>query len=78
MAVRPFTDITAVINSNPVKNGTMVVATGGFRFGSSSNLFTKVYDRYVQNYPTIADIDNKYGYRFYNGIFISGVDNGTL
>jgi hypothetical protein len=36
------------------------------------------YNRYVKEYPTIAEIDDKYGYRFYNGIFIDGVDNGTI
>jgi hypothetical protein len=36
------------------------------------------YDRYVQEYPTISDIDNKYGYRFYNGIFVELVGNQTV
>jgi hypothetical protein len=36
------------------------------------------YDRYVQEYPTISDIDNKYGYRFYNGIFVELVGSQTV
>lgn len=40
--------------------------------------YYQTYNRYVKEYPTIATIDNKYGNRFYNGIFINGVDNGTL
>jgi len=78
MPTRPFTDIVAANGSNPVKNGTIIVATGGFRKGSSNDKYYKVYDRYVQNYPTINDIEQKYGNRFYNGIFVAGVDNGTI
>ena len=40
--------------------------------------YYQTYNRYVKEYPTIATIDNKFGNRFYNGIFINGVDNGTL
>ena len=36
------------------------------------------YDRYVQEYPTISDIDDKYGYRFYNGIFVELVGDQTV
>lgn len=36
------------------------------------------YNRYVQEYPTISDIDDKYGYRFYNGIFVELVGNQTV
>ena len=39
------------------------------------------YNRYVQEYPTIANIEDKYGYRFYNGIFVEvvgGVDGGGV
>jgi len=36
------------------------------------------YDRYVQEYPTISDIDDKYGYRFYNGIFVELVGSQTV
>jgi hypothetical protein len=75
---RPFTDITKSISANNIKNGTLLVATGGLRTGSSSSYFNKVYDQYVQTYPVITDIQSKYGYRFYNGLFIDSVDNGTV
>jgi len=75
---RPFTDIAASITANPVKNGTLLVSTGGFRKGSSANSNYKTNNTYVQNTPTIATIQQKYGYRFYNGIFVNGVDNGVV
>lgn len=75
---RPFTDITKSISGNNIKNGTLVVATCGFRTGSSSNFLNKTYNEYVQTYPTITDIQQKYGYRFYNGIFVNGIDNGIV
>lgn len=69
---RPFTDITTAIPSNPIKNGSVVE---GVTFaGSESTL-----DTYVKHTPTISDIQQKYGNRFYNGFFvniISGDMNG--
>jgi hypothetical protein len=60
---RPFTDIAKAIVSNPIKNGTIVEGVS-FR-GSKSTLET-----YTKNTPVIEDIQSKYGYRFYNGIFV--------
>lgn len=63
---RPYTDITKAISSNPIKNGTTI--TGTTRNGESS-----IYNRYVNNNPVITDIQQKYGNRFYNGIFVNVV-----
>lgn len=68
---RPFTDITTSISSNPIKNGTVVEGVT-FR-GSKSTLNT-----YVKNYPSISDIQSKYGNRFYNGIFVQLVGGQTV
>ncbi len=68
---RPFTDIQAAVSGNPVKNGTLI----------ASATFTGTYsklDTYVKNVPTIATIDNKYGNRFDNGIFVSVIPTGSL
>lgn len=71
MATRPYTDITNAKpgESTTIRNGLAVVTCS--RTGTHSVLPT-----YEHNTPTIGDIDNKYGYRFYNGIFISSVDGG--
>lgn len=71
MSTRPFTDITTSIGSNPIKNGTLLVQS---RITGFNNHDT--YNAYVSNSPTISDIDDKYGYRFWNGIFINSVDGG--
>jgi hypothetical protein len=68
---RPFTDIQAAISGNPVKNGTLITST----------TFTGEYsksDTYVREYPTIATIDDKYGYKFYNGIFVELTGDQTV
>jgi hypothetical protein len=68
---RPFTDIAKSISSNPIKNGTLVTST----------TFTGKYsvnNNYVNNTPTINTITSKYGYRFYNGIFVELVGNQTV
>jgi len=68
---RPFTDIQSAISGNEVKNGTIV----------TSATFTGEYNTlntYVKNYPIIDDIDNKYGNRFYNGIFVQLVGDQTV
>lgn len=60
---RTLTDIMVAKSGIPIKNGSSVVSTqvtGAF----------KTLDTYVKNYPTIDDIDNKYGNIFYNGIFV--------
>ena len=66
---RPFTDIRKSISGNEIKNGTLVTTT----------TFTGEYsvnDTYVKNVPSLATIQAKYGYRFYNGIFVDGIDGG--
>ena len=60
---RPFTDITKAIAENPIKNGTIIDSV------LKTGYYSK-YDRYVKNTPVIEDIQSKYGYRFYNGIFV--------
>jgi hypothetical protein len=64
MATRPFTDITTSKSDQPIKNGTLVVSatfTGKY----------KTNDNAVLNVPTVGTIEDKYGYRFYNGIFVT-------
>lgn len=60
---RPYTDVTKAKSSNPIKNGTIVVST------TTTGRY-KTNDTAVLNVPEIASIDDKYGYRFYNGIFV--------
>jgi len=74
MATRPFTDITKAISANNIKNGTMVVTCARTGFPDAGTI---VYERYVLNTPILSDIDDKYGYRFYNGIFINSVNGGN-
>ena len=67
---RPFTDIQAAVSGNPVKNGTLITST----------TFTGEYsqsDTYVKQYPTIATIDDKYGYEFSNGISVIVLPSGS-
>jgi hypothetical protein len=68
---RPFTDITKAINSNPIKNGAVV---GGTTVTGESY----THNEYVNNNPTISSIQNKYGNRFYNGIFVQLVGDQTV
>lgn len=68
---RPFTDITLAKNDTVIKNGSSVLSTT-FR-GKSSTL-----DTFVKNVPSIDEIYNKYGDRFYNGIFVQLAGNQTL
>jgi hypothetical protein len=63
MPTRPFSDITVAITGNPIKNGTLIDTTS--KTGHYSH-----YDRYVLNTPASGTIANKYGNRFYNGIFV--------
>lgn len=69
MATRPYTDIANAkpLTSTTIKNGISVVTCT--KTGQYSTLNT-----YEHNTPAIADIDDKYGNRFYNGIFVSSVD----
>jgi hypothetical protein len=66
---RPFTDITTSTNNN-IKNGSVVTSC---TFHGNYN----VLNTYTQNYPIIADIQSKYGNRFYNGIFVI-LSNGMV
>jgi len=66
---RPYTDITTSTNNN-IKNGSSV--TSCTVHGNFNTLNT-----YVQNYPIIADIEQKYGDRFYNGIFVQILNGQT-
>lgn len=63
---RPFTDITKSKSAQPIKNGTLVISvqkTGNYKTNNDS----------VSNSPTIETISDKYGYRFYNGIFVESI-----
>ena len=66
---RPFTDIRKSISGNEIKNGTLITTT------SVTGRYVKD-DTYVSNVPALATIEYKYGYRFYNGIFVDGIDGG--
>jgi hypothetical protein len=61
---RPFTDIARAVINNPIKNGTTIACTTPT--GNSS-----IYSRYVKNDPELGNIQQKYGNRFYNGIFVN-------
>lgn len=63
-------DIQTAINSNPVKNGTVVVSTT--TTGKYSTL-----DTYVKNTPIISDIENKYDNKF-DDITYYTIGSGTL
>jgi hypothetical protein len=67
---RPYTDIQAAISGNVVKNGTAVVSTTFTGKYSTNN-------NYVKNTPPISTIYNKYGNKFYNGIFVKVLPSGT-
>jgi hypothetical protein len=58
-------DIQAAVSGVVVKNGTAVVSATVT--GEYSTL-----DTYVQNYPTIADIENKYDDRFDDPRYYTG------
>ena len=64
-------DIIKAKSANPIKNGTLIVSCSRTGQYSLSNLF-------VSNIPTIADIENKYDNRFYNGIFVQLTGGQTL
>jgi hypothetical protein len=67
---RPFKDITTAISTNPIKNGTLLTNT-------TPTGQTAISNKYVKNTPTIETIQNKYGNKFYNGIFVN-VISGDL
>lgn len=71
MATRPYTDITSAQSGNSViKNGTSVVTC------SNTGEYS-VLNTYVSNTPDINTIDDKFGNRFYNGVFVNVVASGT-
>lgn len=73
MATRPYTDITnaKALTSTTIKHGIAVVSCT--KTGQYSTL-----DTYAHNTPIISDIDDKYGNRFYNGVFVASVDNPVV
>ena len=65
---RPFTDIKTINNTRPINNKTAVCSTTVT--GYSSKHIVR------PNFPvnlTIANIQEKFGNRFYNGIFVNVV-----
>jgi hypothetical protein len=68
---RPFTDITKAKSDQPLKNGTII----GLTTPRGTN---KLYNFYVNNTPTINDIYNKYGNKFYNGLFVELAGNQII
>lgn len=68
---RPFTDITNSLTDQPIKNGSSVCST------TFKGLSTIAND-YVKNEPVLADIESKYGYRYYNGILVQLSSGTTL
>ncbi len=68
---RPYTDVTKAKSGSVIKNGTLVVSTtvtGKYKTNNSA----------VLNVPEIGTIDDKYGYRFYNGIFVTLTGDQTV
>lgn len=69
-------DITLAIDTNPIKNGTMIVQCRVTGFNVNDT-----YDLYVNNTPTITDIESKYDNRFDNPSYYYGggeVDGGDV
>lgn len=63
---RPFTDISAIDPSKPINNKTAICST------TVTGYTTKRIVR--PNFPvnlTISNIEQKFGNRFYNGIFVN-------
>jgi hypothetical protein len=68
---RPFTDIQILDETKPIKNGTALISC-------TKTGYYQTYDRFVSNLPIIEDIQDKYGYRFYNGIFVTLTNDQTV
>lgn len=68
---RPYTDIATIDNSKPIKNGSAIVSTTVT--GEYNTL-----DTVVKNVPDINTIYNKYGNRFYNGIFVELIGSQSV
>lgn len=69
--LRPYTDIGVAVLSNPIKNGSCII--GSTPTGRFQTLNTN-----VKNTPIIAEIYNKYGNRFYNGILVYMNSSGIV
>jgi len=86
MPTRPYTDITVAKSGVSIKNGTVVTnatVTGFFEYqqigvqntvSGTSGVFG--YNNNIYNTPTISTLDDKYGNRFYNGIFVKNYPSG--
>jgi hypothetical protein len=64
-------DISEVISANPIKNGSVVTSstvTGRYL----------TYNRFVNNNPSINNIENKYDDRFIDGLLIRFGANQTI
>lgn len=68
---RPFTDISTSKSANPIKNGSAVLS-------ATVKGYYVTLNTDVKNTPVLTDIDDKYGYRFYNGIFVELIGGQTL
>jgi hypothetical protein len=68
---RPFTDIMVIKDGIDIKNGTAVVS-------ATTTGFYKTLDTHVSNRPIIGDIEDKYGYKFYNPIWVSIAPSGNI
>jgi len=66
-------DITLAINSNPIKNGTLLVQCKATGFSSNDT-----YNQYVKNIPTINNIEYKYDGRFDNPSYYYGGGIGSV
>lgn len=87
---RPFTDISYAVSGNPVKNGSVVLTaltTGKFdaqeigEENSSSTTYSSGvygYNSNIYSIPTIDTLSNKYGNRFYNGLFVKSIASGVI
>lgn len=67
-------DIDLAIDSNPIKNGSLV-------YGCSKTGIFQTKDNYVSNKPTLVEIQNKYDNRFDDPSYYHGggnVDGGDL
>lgn len=69
-------DIIKSINSNPIKNGTLLVQARVTGFNNNDT-----YNAYVKNTPSITDIQDKYDNRFDDPSYYYGggnVDGGDV
>jgi hypothetical protein len=68
---RPFTDIQILDEYKSIKNGSISITC-------TKTGYYQTYDRFVSNSTIIEDIEDKYGYRFYNGIFVTLTNDQTV